>query len=115
MGYKAGGDLGATAVLLEAASGSDSRPFDHILMACGSGGSAAGVAIGAHLSGMDASVHAVGVQLTPESFYNEITSIGSALGMTGVAADWLRVHAGAGSGYGNSTREELDFISSVCF
>jgi hypothetical protein len=45
---------------------------DHIVFACGSGGTAAGVALGARLARMPQRVHAVGVCDSPDAFYDQV-------------------------------------------
>lgn len=91
--------------------------FDHIIFSCGSGGTAAGVAIGARLSGLKAKVHAVGVCDTPSYFYEHIRETAAALGVdmesNGPVEEWLTVHAGSGVGYARSTPDELEFILQV--
>ena len=91
--------------------------FDHIVFACGSGGTAAGLALGIKLSGLaDTSlVHAVGVCDSPRYFYDHIDDVARTLGVaavTGPAESFCTVYHGAGAGYAKSTREELDFLSS---
>ena len=46
--------------------------FDDIIMACGSGATTAGIALGCHLSNNDTKVHAYSVCDSPEYFYNFI-------------------------------------------
>lgn len=92
--------------------------FDHLVFACGSGGTAAGLAIGARLCGMK-SVQAVGVCDSPEYFYGHIRDTAVALGLDvsagglGDPKDWLSIHHGAGIGYARSTEEELEFLLAV--
>ncbi len=45
-------------------------PFDDIVMACGSGATTAGIALGCHLSDNHIKVHGYGVCDTPDWFYN---------------------------------------------
>lgn len=42
------------------------RGFDHVVVACGSGGTAAGLGLGLELSGLSAELHGVGVCDSPE-------------------------------------------------
>ncbi|KAG2441034.1 hypothetical protein HXX76_003887 [Chlamydomonas incerta] len=52
-----------------------------IAMACGSGGTTAGLALGSHLSGLRARVHAYGVCDTPAYFYDYINALMRGLGL----------------------------------
>jgi D-cysteine desulfhydrase len=44
--------------------------FDDIIMACGSGATTAGIALGCHLASMKTKVHGYGVCDNPDYFYN---------------------------------------------
>jgi len=57
--------------------------FTDIVMACGSGGTAAGLALGCHLSVLKARMHAYGVCDDPEYFYSYIDELYKGLGWTG--------------------------------
>ena len=61
-----------------------SKLLDHCSagQACGSGGTTAGIALGNHLSGMGARVHAYGVCDDPEYFYGFIQDILNDMGAT---------------------------------
>ncbi|GFR47123.1 hypothetical protein Agub_g8810 [Astrephomene gubernaculifera] len=61
-------------------------PVTDICMACGSGGTSAGLALGSHLSSLGARVHAYGVCDTPEYFYNFIDGLFAGLGASSAAA-----------------------------
>ena len=91
--------------------------FDHLVFACGSGGTAAGLSIGARLSGIAKHVHAIGVCDSPEYFYSHITDTATELGLDfetiGKPEDWLHIHHGAGLGYARNKPEELEFIMAV--
>ena len=52
------------------------------VQACGSGGTAAGVALGAYLSSMQAHIHAFGVCDDPDYFYSYIDDLFQGLGAT---------------------------------
>ena len=52
------------------------------MQACGSGGTTAGLALGNHLSGMGATVHAYGVCDDEEYFYDFIDGLYELLGAT---------------------------------
>lgn len=109
--------------------------LDHVVLACGSGGTACGISVGmalahgAHLStGGQASpdkectaptVHAVGVCDNPDYFYKFVARIADEMGLilaSGVSSEtFIRqhmiAHQGKGLGYAMSTQEELDFVS----
>ena len=90
--------------------------FDHLVFACGSGGTACGLSLGARLAGIG-SVHAVGVCDSPGYFYRHIEETAASLGVDfakyGKPEEWLTIHHGAGLGYGRSKPEELQFILDV--
>lgn len=94
-----------------------SGTFDHIVFACGSGGTASGIGLGCALSGVGAqtAVHAVGVCDSPEWFYNFIRQdIHPGLGCEAIDPEsYLRVIQGRGHGYAVSTDEELRLCKDV--
>lgn len=63
--------------------------FDRIYFACGSGGTAAGLALGVHWSGLGQTTELVGLGVddTPDEFYDKIDGIYRALG---IGADEVR-------------------------
>lgn len=99
------------------------QQIDHIVFACGSGGTAAGITIGIALAFENSSaslphVHAVGVCDDPDYFYKEIYDIGKDMGLfidieernaLEQVKSWVTVHQGKGKGYAVSTAEELSF------
>lgn len=105
-----------------------SNNIDHIVFACGSGGTAAGIAVGIALAygalEPDSQqlpipkVHAIGVCDSPDYFYSFVAEIAEDMGLvlpSGMSAEeFLRqhmiVHQGKNLGYAVSTDEELDFI-----
>ena len=108
----------------------DSSPsLDHVVFACGSGGTATGIAVGlalAHGAGSATptattpTVHAVGVCDTPDYFYGFCAGIADEMGfkLPGDAStesfirDHMIAHQGKGLGYAVSTQEELDFCTN---
>lgn len=97
--------------------GGGAVPFDHIVFACGSGGTAAGLALGCKLSGISETcrVHAVCVCDSPRYFYNHIDQIARELGIAevvGPSESFCTVYPGQGAGYAKSTPEELAFLTS---
>ena len=88
--------------------------FDHLVFACGSGGTAAGLAIGFKLSGHSAKLHAVGVCDSPSYFYDHIDEVAGGLGLKDMnSRDFITIYPGQGIGYARSTTEELEFILRV--
>ncbi|CAL8464045.1 g3580 [Coccomyxa elongata] len=89
-----------------------------IVMACGSGGTTAGIALGNYLSGFGARVHAYGVCDDEEYFYNFIDGILTDMGATPdvlgkTSRDLLIAHQAKGAGYAMSRPEELQSILDV--
>lgn len=106
----------------------ESKPsLDHVLFACGSGGTAAGITVGMGLAfeseifQSKPIVHAMGVCDSPDYFYNYVAGIADEMGLVvgdGMTTeDYIRknmiAHQGKGLGYAASTPEELDFISTL--
>ncbi|KAK9814762.1 hypothetical protein WJX72_011104 [[Myrmecia] bisecta] len=94
------------------------RPFTDIAMACGSGGTTAGLALGVHLSGMGAHVHAFGVCDDPTYFYDYIDGLFAGTGATpdAVGADargMFSAHQAKGAGYAISKEDELKTMMEV--
>lgn len=91
--------------------------FDHIVVACGSGGTLAGLAIGHRLAGLQSKLHVVGVCDTPEEFYDHVRHVAEDFGIDhskfGQVEEWCSVYCGQGIGYARSTEEELAYILSV--
>lgn len=94
------------------AAGEGPDKIDDIALACGSGGTAAGIALGIHLSPIDAKVHAYGVCDTPEYFYDYIDGLFDGIGVQGnpKAKQLLTVVDAKGSGYAISRSEELQCV-----
>ena len=93
--------------------------FDHIIFACGSGGTATGIALACRASGLSSTcrVHAVAVSDSPEYFYKEMEDVCAALGvdasLLGSPREWCSIYSGQGLGYARSTDEELRFVCDV--
>ena len=96
--------------------------FDRIYFACGSGGTAAGLALGMYLSGLSISsggtteLIAISVDDTPEFFYDKIDSLIASTGIQNIPKSsrcLLRIIDGIGIGYANSTDEELKEIYHI--
>jgi D-cysteine desulfhydrase len=108
--------------------------LDHVVFACGSGGTACGLAVGMALAhgalgkyhaksaknGMTPPiVHAIGVCDSPDYFYAFVAKIADEMGLQlpegeSNTEEFLRkhmiVHCGKGRGYARSTSEELEFV-----
>ena len=107
---------------------SPAPPIDHIVFACGSGGTAAGIALGIALAygalepGTEnlriPTVHAIGVCDNPDYFYRFVAKIADDMGlvlpsdmsMEEFIRQHMIVHQGKGLGYAISTDDELDFV-----
>ena len=87
------------------------RRFDRIYFACGSGGTAAGLALGLHLCGWRArgtELVGIGVDDSPEFFYDKIDGLLRELGFESLEArDLLRIEDAVGLGYAQATPAEL--------
>lgn len=106
------GYLAAAQELIEQTAGQN---FTDVVLACGSGGTAAGMALGCHLSGSNLRVHAYGVCDTPDIFYHDIDALFEGMGampvlVGGTARDMLTVIQAKGSGYAMSSQEELKAV-----
>lgn len=91
---------------------------DHVVFACGSGGTATGIGLGCALSFEGTTVWAVGVCDDPEYFYEYTAMIADEMGFVspnngGSSEDFMRDHMqilqGKGLGYALATPEELQF------
>lgn len=88
--------------------------FDDVVMACGSGGTTAGLALGNHLSGYGAKVTAYGVCDDPDYFYDYVDGLYSGLGWTGQSArGTLTAVQARGLGYAMSSEAELATVQAV--
>lgn len=121
------GYINGVAELLEQWGSIASEPsLDHVVFACGSGGTAAGIGLGLSLAHCQSTkeapaVHAIGVCDSPDYFYGHISDIAEEMGFhlegtdAGSTEDFVRnallLHQGKGLGYAASTPEELDFIT----
>eukprot|EP00052_Salpingoeca_macrocollata_P034980 m.13188 g.13188 ORF g.13188 m.13188 type:complete len:354 (-) comp7275_c0_seq1:23-1084(-) len=94
-------------------------PFSDIVLACGSGGSVAGLALANHLHGAPnrPRIHGIPVCDDADYFYNHIDEL-----LTAVLPENMRIGARdivsiidgyKGLGYGRSAQEERDFIQNV--
>ena len=86
-----------------------------IVVACGSGGTACGLALASHLSGLGVRVHGVAVCDNNGYFHSHCNKMLSEMGVVDVASeDILDVIDGyKGRGYGESTDEELQLLLGI--
>jgi len=85
-----------------------------VIVACGSGGTAAGLALGAALSGSPVKIHAVNVNRNAQYFLGGVDEILRDMGASQKAEDILDIMDGyVGEGYAASTDEELRQIAGV--
>jgi D-cysteine desulfhydrase family pyridoxal phosphate-dependent enzyme len=112
-GSDALGTWGYIECMRELADGGDS--FDHIVLACGSGGTAAGTALGVRLAGLRARVTAFGVCDDPDYFHDHADKLFAAMGAGADVAsrDCMRVVQARGAGYAVSTEAEMDIIAAT--
>jgi len=91
--------------------------FDRIYFGCGSGGTAAGLALGVHYSSLQSELVALGVDDTPDDFYAKLTSIFADMAPTSAPLPdprtLLRIEDSVGIGYAQSTEAELRFVREV--
>lgn len=105
----------------------DNPSLDHVVFACGSGGTAAGIVLGMALAALAEgkqpqtmpTIHAIGVCDSPDYFYGFVAGIADEMGIVlpeeGASTEefirqHLTVHQGKGLGYALSTEEELEFV-----
>lgn len=89
--------------------------FTDIVMACGSGGTAAGLAIANEVEQYGARVWAYGVCDTPREFYDKVDELAQDMGFSSLppATEMLKVVQAKGAGYSISREEELQTIKDV--
>ncbi|XP_074582842.1 D-cysteine desulfhydrase 1, mitochondrial [Curcuma longa] len=87
--------------------------FDDIVVACGSGGTIAGLSLGSKLSNLKAKVHAFSVCDDPNYFYNFVQGLIDGLGAGSDVHDLVEIQDAKGLGYAMSTAEELKFVKDI--
>jgi len=86
----------------------------HVVVAAGSGGTVAGLALGLKLLGSPILVHGVMVSDTTAYFYEEINKIFSDLGVSDKAEELVDIIDGwKGPGYDKNTPEELKLVVTI--
>lgn len=91
--------------------------FDDIFVTCGSGGTAAGIAISNYLTGSKLKIHAVSVCDDKTYFHNHIDSTLQKLGILDVKSrDIINIIDGyKGYGYGITTPDDVSMIREVAY
>ncbi|CAA0820954.1 Bifunctional D-cysteine desulfhydrase/1-aminocyclopropane-1-carboxylate deaminase-mitochondrial [Striga hermonthica] len=87
--------------------------FDDIVVACGSGGTIAGLSVGAWLSDLRAKVHAYCVCDDPDYFYEFSQSLLDGLQAGVSSRDIIDIKNAKGLGYAMNTAEELNFVKDI--
>ncbi|KAL3628945.1 hypothetical protein CASFOL_027991 [Castilleja foliolosa] len=87
--------------------------FDDIVVACGSGGTVAGLSVGASLSDLGAKVHAYCVCDDPEYFYDYAQGLLDGLQAGVCSRDIVDIRNAIGLGYAMNTQEELTFVKEI--
>ncbi|XP_040998850.1 bifunctional D-cysteine desulfhydrase/1-aminocyclopropane-1-carboxylate deaminase, mitochondrial [Juglans microcarpa x Juglans regia] len=94
-------------------TGTGDIKFDDIVVACGSGGTIAGLSLGSSLSTLDAKVHAFSVCDDPDYFYDFVQGLLDGLGADVDSHNIVNVQNAKGLGYAINTSEELKFVREV--
>ncbi|KAF5445590.1 hypothetical protein F2P56_034633 [Juglans regia] len=94
-------------------TGTGDIKFDDIVVACGSGGTIAGLSLGSSLSTLDAKVHAFSVCDDPDYFYDFVQALLDGLEADVDSHDIVNVQNAKGLGYAINTSEELKFVREV--
>ncbi|CAA6664713.1 unnamed protein product [Spirodela intermedia] len=87
--------------------------FDDIVVACGSGGTIAGLSLGSWLSKLKAKVHAFSVCDSPDYFYDYVQGLIDGLQAGLSSRDLVDIRDAKGLGYAMSTTDELKFVKRV--
>ncbi|XP_047334546.1 putative D-cysteine desulfhydrase 1, mitochondrial [Impatiens glandulifera] len=87
--------------------------FDDIVVACGSGGTVAGLALGSSLSKLKAKVHGFSVCDDPDYFYNYVQGLLDGLQGNISSRSILDIQNAKGLGYALNTIDELKFVKEI--
>ncbi|XP_010461660.2 PREDICTED: bifunctional D-cysteine desulfhydrase/1-aminocyclopropane-1-carboxylate deaminase, mitochondrial [Camelina sativa] len=91
----------------------DGLKFDDIVVACGSGGTIAGISLGSWLGALKAKVHAFSVCDDPDYFYDFVQGLLDGIHAGVNSRDIVNIHNAKGKGYAMNTSEELKFVKEV--
>ncbi|MED6210174.1 hypothetical protein PIB30_061648 [Stylosanthes scabra] len=94
-------------------SGQNDIKFDDIVVACGSGGTIAGLSLGSSLSTLKARVHAFSVCDDPDYFHDFVQGLLDGLNAGVNSRDIVDIINAKGLGYAMNTSEELNFVKEV--
>ncbi|CAH2036106.1 unnamed protein product [Thlaspi arvense] len=94
-------------------SRNDGLKFDDIVVACGSGGTIAGISLGSWLGALKAKVHAFSVCDDPDYFHDFVQGLLDGLQAGVNSRDIINIHNAKGKGYAMNTSEELKFVREV--
>lgn len=94
-------------------TGSGKVGFDDIVVACGSGGTVAGLSLGSWLSKLKANVHAFCVCDDPDYFYDFVQDLLDGLQAGVNSRNIVDIQNAKGLGYAMNTNEELKFVKEV--
>ncbi|XP_049396945.1 bifunctional D-cysteine desulfhydrase/1-aminocyclopropane-1-carboxylate deaminase, mitochondrial isoform X5 [Solanum stenotomum] len=89
------------------------QKFDDIVVACGSGGTVAGLSVASRLSGLKAKVHAFSVCDHPDYFYEHIQGLHDGINAGVSSRDIVNIENARGLGYAMNTIDELTFVKQV--
>ncbi|PON96783.1 D-cysteine desulfhydrase [Trema orientale] len=87
--------------------------FDDIVVACGSGGTIAGLSFGSWMSSLKAKVHAFSVCDDPDYFYDFVQGLLDGLEAGVASRDIVNIQNAKGLGYAINTSEELKFVKDI--
>ncbi|PRQ15819.1 putative D-cysteine desulfhydrase [Rosa chinensis] len=94
-------------------SGAGKVKFDDIVVACGSGGTIAGLSLGSRLSSLKAKVHAFSVCDDPDYFYDFVQGLLDGLKAGVDSRNIVNIQNAKGLGYAINTAEELTFVKEI--
>ncbi|XP_015159402.1 putative D-cysteine desulfhydrase 1, mitochondrial isoform X2 [Solanum tuberosum] len=89
------------------------QKFDDIVVACGSGGTVAGLSIASMLSGLKAKINAFCVCDDPDYFYEYVQGLLDGITAGVSSRDIVSIETAKGLGYAMSTADELKFVKQV--
>lgn len=98
---------------LQLQDGFEENRFDDIVVACGSGGTIAGLALGSWLSTLKAKVHAFSVCDDPDYFFDYVQGLIDGLKAGLSSRDIVNVQDAKGLGYAMNTKDELEFVKEI--